>query len=73
MRTNCADDGGSPVVSWRSVLGVELGEPLNSRAASIQMVQSVRHCGMRLIVSVSVELLLCEVLRGIESFSRVGA
>jgi len=51
MRTNGADNRGAAVVSWRSVLGVELGEPLNPSASSVQMVQCIRHDCMRLIVS----------------------
>jgi hypothetical protein len=63
MRTNSADDRSAAVVSGRSVLGVELGEPLNSSPSSVQMIQSVRHDCMRLIGSKNVCVLWCEVLR----------
>jgi hypothetical protein len=57
--TNCANDCGTTVVSRRSVLSVQLSEPFDSGAASVEMVQSVGHIG---------EL---ELIRGVFSFAEL--
>ena len=41
--TNCSDDGGPAEVFGWIVFGVELGQPFDSSASSVQMVESVRH------------------------------
>ena len=41
--TNSTDDGGPAEVFGRIVLGIELGQPLDSSAPSVQMVEGVRH------------------------------
>jgi hypothetical protein len=62
--TNGADDGGPAEVFGRIVLGVELGQPLDSSASSVQMVESVRH-----IVSKWISRLLAGVLGLCRKFS----
>jgi hypothetical protein len=47
--SNCTDDRGTAIVSGRSILGIELGKPLNSSSSSVQMVQCVGHVDTRLI------------------------
>jgi hypothetical protein len=41
--TNCANDGGTAIVSGGLVLRVQLGEPFDSRPSSIQMIKGVGH------------------------------
>lgn len=48
LGSNCADNGGAAVLFLGVVLGVELREPLDTRATSVQVVESVGHyvcCG----------------------------
>lgn len=58
MLTNGADDGGAAVVLRRLVLGVELGQPLDPSASSIDMVQCVGHVDR--VVLRSPVAILCE-------------
>ena len=42
---NGADNGGATVLTGRRVLSVELRQPFDPRAAGVQVVERVRHCG----------------------------
>jgi hypothetical protein len=47
LGANGADDGGAAVLLSRLVLGVQLGEPLDARAAGIEVVEGVGHGWVR--------------------------
>lgn len=53
---DCADNGGAAVLLGRMILSVELREPLNARAAGVQVVESVGHgdCGRSRVGGVKV-------------------